>query len=182
MDFKFNVELNDNDYYEYNKFISLKSYYGKKQILTFRLCIGAIFLIAILINLIVGGFSSEAFIGVIPILIMLLIFELLVIPYFKLALKLSMKSIKRRGKLAYSQKAVLEFTEETFSEETEESRTENSYSSIERISVLEKNKIYIHISSMMSFILPFEAFENEKTAKEFLSFLETKCEKIKYYK
>ena len=43
MHFKFHINLNDNDYLNYNTFWTIKSPYGKKQMLKFRITIAILF-------------------------------------------------------------------------------------------------------------------------------------------
>ena len=63
MDFKFNVHLTDADYLDYNVFWSIKSPYGRKQMRSFRILIGAAILLFSLVILIRDNFSSGAFIS-----------------------------------------------------------------------------------------------------------------------
>ena len=182
MNFKFDISLCDEDYYDFNKFVALKSYYGKKQTITMQIIIGVIFLIAIAANLFAGSFSKESIVGMLPLLLLGVVLELLLIPYFKLVIKLNIRSMKKRGKLAYSKESVLEFSDDGFREETPEQKSENKYSAIERISVIENKNIYIHSNNILGYIVPFSCFKDSEDAKEFLEFLKLKCEKIKYYK
>ena len=96
MKFQFNVKLTDKDYLDYNMFWMIKSPYGKKQILTFRITMAAILGFFIFITLYGGGFSAESFIGVIPMTAVLLVFEIFFTRFFKWTFKMQIKSAKRR--------------------------------------------------------------------------------------
>ena len=74
--FQFEVKMTDQDYLDFNTFITIRSYYGKKQMLTFRLAVALIFFVVIFISLFGGGFSVNALIGVIPMVIVLLLVEI----------------------------------------------------------------------------------------------------------
>ena len=76
MKFQFNININDQDYLDYNKFWMLRSHYGKKQMTTFRIVIAVIIGAIILISLYGGNFTLDSFIGIIPMAILLTLFEL----------------------------------------------------------------------------------------------------------
>ena len=89
--------------------------------------------------------------------------------------------LKKSGKMGYSPNAVMEFYDEIFVETTPENRTEQSYSAVERVSVVEDRTIYIHINNVMAYILPVTAFESKEQYDSFLSFIRTKCAIVDVY-
>lgn len=179
--FKFDINLSEQDYIEFNKFQMTKSYYGKKQIKTFRMFIITIYLISSVLLLLDGGFNSENLFSLIPLLILFVIFYFGIIPFFTLGIKSSLKLFKKSGKLAYSPKSVVEFYEDSFCETTEINKTEQKYSSIERVSVLSGKMIYIHINHMMAYLIPISCFDSAEHYGEFMGFLKTKCQNIDFY-
>lgn len=181
MKFQFNVNVNDQDYLDYNSFVAIRSPYGKKQILTNRITVAVIFLIFILIPLFSGDFSFESILGVIIKVIVLCFVQIFLPRFFVLSFKHQIENMKKSGKLAYSPESVLEFQEESFVETTPENKTENKYSAIERISVVDNKMIYIHVNSAMSYMLPFASFESEEQYNEFFDFIKTKCTNIDIY-
>ncbi|MBE6550267.1 MAG: YcxB family protein [Ruminococcaceae bacterium] len=181
MNFKFNINLNDNDYLDYNTFLMFKSPYGRKQILKFRIFISVLFLPLCLIYLYGGEFSVRSFIGVIPYLIVFALVQLLFKTFFVWILKENMKALKKKGKMGYSPVADMEFYEESFSETTPESKTEQKYSAIERVSVYADKVVYIHVNNVMSYILPISCFGSKEQYEEFLGFIKTKCTKVDTY-
>ena len=98
MKFQFNVNTNDQDYLDYNKFWMLRSHYGKKQMTTFRIIFAVIIGVYIVISLYGGNFTFDTFIGIIPMAILLILFELLLSPVFVLFLKSQLKSLKKKEK------------------------------------------------------------------------------------
>ena len=181
MKFQFNVNTCDQDYLDYNKFWMLRSHYGKKQMTTSRIIIAVIIGVYILISLYGGNFTFDSFIGIIPMAILLIIFELLLSPLFVLFLKSHLKSLKKKGKMGYSPSAVIEFYEDVFIETTPDNRTEQKYSAIERVSVVDNKVVYIHVNNIMSYILPFSCFESNEQYNEFFEFIKTKCSNIDIY-
>ena len=181
MKFQFYVNTNDQDYLDYNKFWMLRSHYGKKQMTTFRVVFAVIIGVYILISLYVGNFTLDSFIGIIPMAILLILFELLLSPLFVLFLKSHLKSLKKKGKMGYSPSSVIEFHEDVFIETTPDNKTEQKYSAIERVSVVDNKVFYIHVNNIMSYILPFSCFESNEQYNEFFEFIKTKCSNIDVY-
>ena len=71
------------------------------------------------------GFSAESIISGI---LLIIIPQLLVVPFFKLAAKIQIKALIKNGKPPYSPHSVLTFYEDCFTEETEDIKTEIKYS------------------------------------------------------
>lgn len=181
MEFKFSVNLTDKDYLEYNKFWMLRSPYGKKQLRLFRFIIGAIIIVFSLISLISGGFSLDAFIGIIPLLILFVVFQALLKPLLKFSLKAQVKTLKKSGKMGYSPSATIEFWDDCFTEITPDNKTEQKYSAVERVSVVDGKVIYIHINNVLSYILPIISFESKAQYGSFLEFVKSKGIDIDVY-
>lgn len=181
MKFKFNVNTTDRDYLDYNKFWMLRSHYGKKQMLSFRIVIAIFFGAYIFIFLYGHNFTTDSFISIVPMVILLIIFELLFSSLFVLFLKCLLKSLKKKGKMGYSPSSTIEFYEDSFVEITPDNKTEQRYSSIERISIVDDKMVYIHVNNIMAYILPLSCFERKEQYADFLEFIKTKCENIDIY-
>ena len=179
--FHFNVNLNDQDYLDYNIFWMLRSPYGKKQLIKFRMLLTLIFAVACFFVLFNGNFSQNSFWAIIPLLILFIVVQVLFNTFFIHALKGQLKSQKKTGKMGYSPSAKIEFHEETFVETTPNNKTEQKYTAVERISVIENKSIYIHVNTVMAYILPFSSFTSTAQYEEFLAFMKTKCENIDTY-
>ncbi len=176
MIYKFDVFLDDKDYYEYNKFHLLHSPYGKR----YRKLISIMFAVfAFIVALMLAIVESVivALISAVPMLllgaVMVLVFPYLVLLILKIQISLTKNSPNKR----YLPKSTIEFAEESFTELTEIGSTETKYFVIERISVTEQ-AIYMHMNSVTAYILPTSLFESDETLDEFIDFLKTKNEKI----
>ncbi|MGM9682860.1 MAG: YcxB family protein [Eubacteriales bacterium] len=181
MRFRFNVDLTDDDYLEYNKFWMLRSPYGKKHIKTFRITITVLFCIFIFILLYLGGFWFDAFLRTIPVLILLTVFQICLSRFLFFSLKSQIKILKKTGKMGYSPSSVIEFYDECFIENTEENKTEQKYSGIERISIVDNKMIYIHVNNIMAYILPLSCFESREQYEDFIKFIKMKTNDIEIY-
>ena len=182
MKFQFHVNVDDQDYLNYNIFWTIRSPYGRKQIKTFRIALVVLFASFIVISLLFSdGFSPETICGIIPLVILFSLAQIFLTRFFSWALKGHIKTLKKSGKMGYSPESVLEFNEESFAETTPENKTEQKYSAIERISVVDNKMIYIHVNNIMSYMLPFSSFESKEQYDSFFEFIKTKCADIDIY-
>ena len=177
----FNINLSDKDYLDYNVFWMLKSPYGKKQITSSRIMITVFFGIIALIALFINDFSAEALIGLIPIAVVFLIIQLSLNYFLVQSVKGNIKALKKSGKMAYSPVAQIEFNEGGFVETTPDNKTEQKYSAVERVSVINGDTVYIHVNNVMAYILPATCFESMEQLDCFLAFIKTKCSAIDTY-
>ncbi len=181
MHFKFNTTLNDQDYLDYNIFLMTKSPYGKKQITKFRIVLALVYTVLSLLYLLTEDFSVGAWVGAIFILICLVLFELLLNKFFIRITKGQIKSLKKKGKMPYSPVADMEFYDEVFIETTPENKTEQKYSSIEKVSIITDKIIYIHVNNLLAYIIPLNCFNSKEEYNDFISFIKTKCQTIDVY-
>ena len=181
MHFNLHIELNDKDYLDYNTFWAIKSPYGKNQILWLRVFVAVLFAAFSFFSLLAKGFSTSAWLGIIPYLVVAVAIELFLGKFFTLVLKSHIKSLKSKGKMGYSPVSDMEFFDECFTETTPNNKTEQKYSSIERVSVVGGNIIYIHVNSIMAYILPLSSFNSKEQLDAFLEFIKTKCPIIDTY-
>ena len=181
MRFAFDIRLTDEDYLNYNIFWMLRSPYGKKEIVKFRLLFTAVLGILCFLFLLSGGFSKESLLGVVPYLIAFLLVQALTNAIFTWSLKRQIKSLKKKGKMGYSPTSEMVFFEDSFTETTPDKRIEEKYTSIERISILSDKVIYIHVNNVMSYIVPMSCFSSREEGDAFLGFLKEKCQNIDTY-
>ncbi len=179
--FKFNVNLTDNDYLEYNKFWNFRSHYGKGQMVSMRIMIAVILGVFMVVTLAMNGFSAEALIGIIPLLIVLVLMELFLKKFITFSLKSNIKNLRKKGKVGYSPNSTIEFYDETFTEATPDTKTEQRYSSIERVSVVRGRALYFHVNSLMAYILPLSAFDNREQYDSFIEFITGKINTVDYF-
>ncbi len=181
MHFKFHIHISDQDYLAYNNFHMFQSPYGKKQISKMRWVFTAIFGILSLLLLIREQFSFAAWVGSLVYVLFLGVFQVLLKPSYSWTIKQQIKSLKKTGKLGYAPVAGMEFYDEYLIEITETQKTQQTYSSLERVSVVGDQVIYIHTNSVGAYIMPTGCFESPAQREEFLAFMKTKCDKIERY-
>lgn len=181
MNFKFNVNTNEEDYLAYNKFWLLKSPYGRKQVIGLRILILALWGIFALCSFFKYDFSITAWIATCVYAVCLAVCEFLLNPFLAWTVKCQIKGLKKKGKIAYSPASEFEFYDEYFVETTPENKTEQKYASIERVSIIADEVLYIHQNTVMCYMIPTSCFESKEQYCAFLDFLKTKCENIDVY-
>lgn len=175
MKFKFNVNITQEDYIEFNKLVMTKTPAGKKSSKISNLIFIAVCAIFVLFTLITSRFSTESFIVVTCLIIaFLLVYLTLNKTINNLAIKATVKSLtKVKGKLPYSENAVFEFYDDVFVEITDDNKSEIKYSAIENVFVNEK-MVILFINSMQAYIVPTRSFESNEQKNSLIEFLNNK--------
>lgn len=181
MRFRIETKCTAKDYWDWNMFWMSKSPYGKKEMTFLRLFGVLVIGIAAFWVLYRDGFSGQAWMSFIFVMVLNVIIQLLLPWFLKCVLKRRIKRLEKTGKRLYSPEAVIEFYDDIFVETTPESRIEQKYSSIDRISIVGDKMIYIHINNAMAFMLPVSCFESRQQYESFLEFIKTKCSSIDVY-
>ena len=149
------------------------------MLLTLRIFLLLLCLLTTLSVVLDMGFSAESIISG---TLLLIIPQLLVVPIFKLTVKIYIKILIKNGKPPYSPHSVLTFYEDCFTEETEDIKTEVKYSAIDRISIVENKLIMIHTNSVQAYLLPAICFGSDIKYNLFKEFIKTKCAAVDTYK
>ena len=181
MHFKFHIHIDDQEYLAFNRFHMFRSPYGKKQIVKIRWCFAAVFGALAFVSLIQQQFSFASWIGFFLYLLFGGLFQLLLKPIYMWSIKKHINALKKMGKPGYSPVSGIEFYDDYFIETTETNKTQQTYASLERVSVVDDQVIYLHPNSMLVYILPIRCFESKAQCEEFLAFMKTKCDKIERY-
>ncbi len=181
MRFRIEAKCTAKDYLDWNMFRMNKSPYAKRQMVSLRIMLTLIVGIIAFSFVRRGGFSGQAWMRFIFMMLLTVPVQLLLPWYFKYALKRRIKRLEKMGKRLYSPEAVIEFYDDIFVETTPESRIEQKYSSIDRISIVGDKMIYIHINNARAFMLPVSCFESRQQYESFLEFIKTKCSSIDVY-
>ena len=180
MQYSFDIVLGDEDYLAFNRFHLLKSPYGKKQLRSFRLCLALFGVVFVAFFLMFMPAEDKWFLSAVTAVVIAL-FEIFASRWLLFFLKKQIKRMKKTGTLGYSPASRLEFGEDTMKEITPDAMSEQKYSAIERVSVVEERAVYLHPNAALAFLLPYDAFASHTEYLEFLAFLQTKIDKIDYY-
>lgn len=173
MAFKFNVNITEQDYLDFNVFAATKTPHGKRTILRTRLILTAIFAIATLLIWLTKKGGTTSIVMTALFALILLYFQLYLVRRVENSLKAYIKNLKKQGKLPYSPYSTVEFGDESIIETDENSVTERKYSAVETV-VVDKKAVYVFIGAAQAFILPFSCFGSREQIDEFISFIESK--------
>ena len=171
MKYQFQVSLTEDDYLAFNLFHALRSPYGAKNTMRIRILTDLILVLFVAILFIFDGVNVGTVMAAVAMLIYIIVVHLCYKRILTSTIKRTIKAQKKKGKVAFSPLATMEFFEDHFVESTEENRTEQKYTVVERISVVENRYVYLHTNNIMAYILPFACFESKEQYQEFLEFL-----------
>ena len=179
--FRLNINLSEDDYFDFNKFHSFESMHGKKLIIRTRIFfVLAMIILAALFNFVMGLTTFSVIYTS-----FLLLFTLLYMVFFKKVLTRNMKTqikrLKKIGKLPFNPVSTLEFYEDKMVEITALQRTEQSYSIFERICVVKDRYVLLYKSSVSAYILPVLQIKEQLNQEDFIEFLSKKCTNVEYY-
>ena len=147
---KYNIDLNDNDYIEFNYSYLKHSKIGKYSLLATRISFP-------IIKIERGLVISVAAVAVLSTVLWWFIVPVLM----RRNIKKNIMKMKSDGKLPYHEKASVEFLDDRIAETCEQGETVVKYSDIVNV-YEEKGYIYIFYGAMQAFILPERCFgDNE---------------------
>lgn len=175
--YRFDVNLTEQDYYEFNRFHLFTSHYGKKQFEKIRILTSVIPLILFILRFasyVLSGFAAEN-LAVCIVYILLSVFLFFISkPLVWFISKLQIKQMKKQGKLPFTPASTLEFYDDSFVEITPDNKTESKYSLVDSIYIVNGKMIYIFTNSVLAYMLPVKVFESEEQYNSFMDFITEK--------
>ncbi len=179
MHFKFNVNLTDEDYLNFNSFTMLNTPQGKLSVKNLRVMIALIFFLIGVFVLITRDYSPNVqVLFFVLISAWFILLQLLLKKMLKRSWKRQLIKMKKAGKSVYTPESEICFYDDVFVETTPCEKNELKYSVIEDVSVVGENAIYIYVSALKAYILPFSCFESKEQWDDFATFIKTKCDKV----
>ena len=180
MKFSFNVKLTEEDYLEYNKFHMLRSPYGRGNVNGSRTIYTVAICLFLLANFIRNGFTVTTLLVSIPLIALLALVHIFIKDILAFSLKMSLKSMKKRGKMGYSPSYTIEFYDDHFIETTETSQTREAYTGIERVSIV-GGTYYLHTNNIGAYIILSSSFHSDEERAEFDAFVKATFNTVDVY-
>lgn len=150
---KYNIDLNDNDYIEFNYSYLKHSKIGKYSLLATRISFPFAMFIFVLALLIID-IERGLVLTVAAVAVLSTVLWWFIVPaMMRWNIKKNIIKMKKDGKLPYNEKASVEFLDDRIVETCEQGETIVKYSDIVNI-YAEKDYFYIFYGSMQAFILP----------------------------
>lgn len=173
MMYKFSYSLDEKDYLEFNRFHFNTASANRKITLLLRLFVPVMLIVLSLPTFVNHEDMYEVLISGVICVITSVIWFFAVKPLCMLNIKVSMKFMKKDGKLPYGKNVQIYFNEEEIHETTEVAESKVKYSNIEKIAE-GSQAVYIYIGAAQAFIIPLSVFETEVQKNEFLLFINSK--------
>lgn len=180
MNFRFNVNLSDKDFLDFNYFHMLKSHYGRKTYILLKTLLLVLPLVFWLVGYTIHSFSEDYLTMLIILIPLCLIMFFMVKPFMKFSVKQQLKTWMKKGKKPYSTEAVMEFSDEIIIETTSENRTELKYTAVDSVYVVKGEIIYIYVNAAQAYLIPYASFENENQFNSFIEFIGNKTKPVIY--
>ena len=178
MQFRVNVNLTDEDYYEFNKFFQFCTPAGKKQFFKVRILATLIPVLFLLVELIAAPSEEFYIIAVVMMLLLSVVMFLISKPMFWAIAKAQLKKMKKSGKLPFSYLSTIEFYEDYFVEYTQQRRTQEMYSAVNAVYLVNSKTKYIFNSLVSGYIIPVSAFATEAEYNRFVNFISAKTKPV----
>ena len=169
--YRFEYEITEHDYMQFNEYHLLNSPSGKRTLLLTK-CMGFIVSIAIIIAAgIIGNNKGQLIVNI----IFLAVFSII---WFARGKRIALKSMckqmnklkKEKGKL-YSDKGTLTFDENGITDISEDKELKTPYSTVTQLCT-GNNALYIYFSPIIAYIVPVRLLDDN--SDEFKTFLERK--------
>lgn len=170
MKYQFQITLTDEDYLNYNLFYALRSPYAAKTNKRVRVFFSLLMIVTALALLISDGLRYGSLFAASVVLALVLVYNLRYKRSIVNAYRNLIKRNKKNGKVAYTPKSTLELGEDFLVETSPDNKTEQKYSSIERISVIKDRYVYLHINHLMAYIIPMTSFASNEEYQSFFEF------------
>ncbi len=180
MYFKFDSTMNDEEYLNFNIFVSKNTDEGKlqhKRMLLMRAVTG---MLMCLLTFLLSGSRVFTVVVFIALFIFFVICTVCQESITRMNVKRSMKMYEKTGKKLYTPYAVMEFTDESFIETAEGIRTEVLYSVVKSVKIKNGDCIYIDVNKRGYYTLPFKAFRSNEECNIFIDFLRTRVANVEF--
>ena len=174
MRYKFKFDLNDHDYYEFNKHHLLHAPDMKKRTFWMKLYVPVLLSLILIFHILQGDdfdlicTAGISFFIVSAIWIFSLRYLLLIL------LKLRIRFMKKSGKMPYSSNVSMYFFDDYFTEITSDTKTDIKYTAVMRAYISELNAIYIYSNIIQAYIIPYSAFQSPAECEKFWEFITEK--------
>lgn len=179
--FRLNIKITEQDYADFNVFCILNTPYGKKQVRKLRITVALVVAIAMLMVVVLSDSYAVITAEAIALGLLLLVLELSAKKYLVFSVKGQVKLLRKSVKKVYSPFSAIEFYEDAFVENDGEAKTQQSYSSIERVSIVENKIIYLHINDIRAYLIPVSSFASWEQYSDFVAFIKSKCSVVDVY-
>ena len=166
--YQFEFQISEKDYIDFNYYVH--------KIITKRAewFLRTVFILLFLLMLPILGSWFSYFLLLSYAVVLILSFAGV---WLRWTVNLSIRGLKKRGRLPYGKKYNLQFQEDFVFETEDETETKYPYTKIEKVKI-NKDVMYIFVSVMQAHIIPLSVFETEEQQNEFMTFINHKIDTL----
>lgn len=179
--FRLNINLTDEDYFQYNRFHALETPQGKQSIKKAHTIFVLTIVVLSAMILSLQGWTLSSKLYCLAIGVWVIIYFATYKNTLDKNLRKQINRLKETGKLPFDPRSILEFHEDRLVEITDDTHTERRYVSIERVYVYKDSYIFLYKSSMGAYVLPLPQVRAQVNQEDFIRFLSQKCNTVEYY-
>ena len=158
---KFDIQLDDEDYINFNIFHVFHSKYGKKSILMGRLLMFFISFAVILIFIVAGAERGLIITEAVLFLIASIIWFIYYPKMAKKKIRMHIYKLKEEGALPYNSKETVEFNDTEIIEVSPKEVIKTNYSEVTALH-LSDDYLYLYKGSLRAIIIPYRSLGNKK--------------------
>ncbi len=167
--FSFTYTLDDNDYYDFNKFHMYHAPMNRKRVQYGRFLWPVTYMaLAALFFRLTHNVTSYYIYGAISVCWLLFYKQM-----NNFLLKRRLLKIKKSGKLPYEPQVTMDFSQDQITEKTSTSEAKSDYSQIEHVFTGD-SAVYVYKSAFSAYIIPNRVFRDADEKKSFIDFMESK--------
>ena len=173
MRYRINVNLTEDDYFEFNKFVQFYASAGKKNFTVARITISLLPVLVVFLGGISSGFNTELLAEIILMIPLSVLVFFIFKPLMWFVTKLQIKSMMKKGPL-YSSASCIEFYDEHLIEYSSQKQTQAAYSTVQSVFIVNSQIAYIFENAVSAIIVPASAFPSASEWNGFVEFLSEK--------
>ncbi|MBQ8210522.1 MAG: YcxB family protein [Clostridia bacterium] len=173
MHYRINVNLTEEDYFQFNKFVQFYAPAGKKNFTTARIIIS---LLPVMIAFLAGihsGFNTELLAGIILMIPVSVLVFFTFKPFIWFTTKLQIKAMMKKGAL-YSPVSCVEFYDDHLVDYTPQKQVQINYSSFSSAYVVNSGIVYLFENAVNGVIVPISSFSSAEEWNSFINFISSK--------
>ena len=173
MNYTFSYTINQDDYFQFNRYHIRNAAFAKRRQLTMRLIVSGIFIAAAVLFYLPSRAQGDFPVISVAYLALAVLFGVFFYQISDFAIKRNIKKMQKKGRLHYDKEITYAFYDDFFREIAQDIVSEIKYSLITSIDE-GKSAIYLYISIQQAHIVPHRVFATASERESFLQFLKSK--------
>ena len=175
--YRFECKMDEKDYYEFSKYHLKAAKELKKSRSVSKIIVIVMFSLALIYFILRGASLPIIYFAAVVFAVAAVGLILAENPLQLLFIKINIRQMRKKGKLPYPSVSEMEFYDDYFVSEEKVAKTEMKYDALYKVEVNEGKAVYIFLSTVQAYVIPFNAFGSERERVEFIEFIKNKIKK-----